>query len=398
MSDKMTSGEIAKKAGISQKAVRLYDQKGLLKPSAYSEGNYRLYDKEALIILEKIIALKQIGFSLEEIRDRLKAEEVQDIESILREQVRLMEEKKYQLEKSINAINRTLERNAGALNWDDVAEIIQMIGKDQRADERHWDALKHTGEEMDWYVRIFNSLYLKENSKVLDLGCGYAKLWRNNWADIPAGLQISGYDLHGTWADDFVEYISEHKKELPENVEIEIEFMDVETKEAWTDIRAKGQYDYVIAHYINSVLHDRELFFERVSEVLSDTGMFSFNGAYVNDWNGWLKEVFDKLGLESAFLEMMTSQEIMKRDEMYTMLNRYFKRVESVLLPNRWHYTEADDLFDKLLRVYPKQEKTLRKSEKLLKEYFTDKIEKDGEIVITINSQFWHCYKQEKIS
>ena len=31
MDEKMTSGEIAKKAGVSQKAVRLYDEKGLLK-------------------------------------------------------------------------------------------------------------------------------------------------------------------------------------------------------------------------------------------------------------------------------------------------------------------------------------------------------------------------------
>ena len=37
MEKKMTSGEIAKKAGVSQKAVRLYDEKGLLKPSDYSE-------------------------------------------------------------------------------------------------------------------------------------------------------------------------------------------------------------------------------------------------------------------------------------------------------------------------------------------------------------------------
>ena len=51
--DKMTSGEIAKKAGISQKAVRLYDEKGLLKPSDYSEGNYRLYDNESLLVLGK---------------------------------------------------------------------------------------------------------------------------------------------------------------------------------------------------------------------------------------------------------------------------------------------------------------------------------------------------------
>ena len=63
MEKRMTSGEIAKKTGVSQKTVRLYDEKGLLKPNGYSEGNYRLYDRSALAVLEKIIALKQIGFS-----------------------------------------------------------------------------------------------------------------------------------------------------------------------------------------------------------------------------------------------------------------------------------------------------------------------------------------------
>ena len=72
MDKKMTSGEIAKKMGISQKAVRLYDEKGLLKPADYSEGNYRLYNQDSILVLEKIIALKQIGFSLEEIYDNLK--------------------------------------------------------------------------------------------------------------------------------------------------------------------------------------------------------------------------------------------------------------------------------------------------------------------------------------
>lgn len=393
MNNKMTSGEIAKKAGISQKAVRLYDQKGLLKPSGYSEGNYRLYDKEALLILEKIIALKQVGFSLEEIRDRLNSEEEQDIESILREQVRMMEGKKYQLEKSISAINRTLERNSGKLNWDDAAEIIRMIGKDQGADERHWEALKHTGKEMDWYVRIFQSLELKENSKVLDLGCGYAKLWRNNWEDIPTGTKIFGYDLHGTWADDFVKYISEHKNDLPEEVETDVKFLDVETESAWNHIHSEGKYDYVIAHYISSVLRDREQFFERVREVLSDNGMFSFNGAYVNDWHYWVKEVFEELGLESNFVEILTAQEVTRRDELNATLNKYFGKVKSVLLPNSWHYTEADDLFEKLLKVYPQQEKNLKKSEKILKQYFADRIEAEGEIVVTLQSQFWHCYR-----
>ena len=78
MDRKMTSGEIAKKVGISQKAVRLYDEKGLLKPTDYSDGNYRLYDKEALLVLENIIALKKIGFSLEEIHDNLISENNMD--------------------------------------------------------------------------------------------------------------------------------------------------------------------------------------------------------------------------------------------------------------------------------------------------------------------------------
>ena len=91
MDKKMTSGEIAKKVGISQKAVRLYDEKGLLNPTEYSEGNYRLYDKEAILVLEKIIALKHIGFTLEEIYDNLIAGKNMNIVESLNEQLAIME-------------------------------------------------------------------------------------------------------------------------------------------------------------------------------------------------------------------------------------------------------------------------------------------------------------------
>ena len=190
MEKKMTSGEIAKKAGVSQKAVRLYDEKGLLKPSDYSEGNYRLYDKEALQILEKIVALKAIGFSLEEIRDNLVAGDAVDIEEALRMQLKVMEEKRWQIEKVITSINRTLERKDKKLDWDDVAEIVQNVSIDLKADEGHWDALLHTSQELDWYVKVFRSLDIKKNEKVLDLGCGFSKLWRNNWTDIPVGTKV----------------------------------------------------------------------------------------------------------------------------------------------------------------------------------------------------------------
>ena len=101
----------SKKAGVSQKAIRLYDEKGLLKPSEYSEGNYRLYDKEALLVLEKIIALKQIGFSLEEIHDNLITEKNMDITESLKQQLKLMEAKKQELERTIGCIKKCTGKN-----------------------------------------------------------------------------------------------------------------------------------------------------------------------------------------------------------------------------------------------------------------------------------------------
>jgi DNA-binding transcriptional MerR regulator len=213
MDEKMTSGEIAKKAGVSQKAVRLYDEKGLLKPTEYSEGNYRLYDKEALEILEKIVALKQIGFSLEEIRDNLVAGDAKDIEEALRMQLAVMEEKRYRIDMVIDAINRTLARKGETLDWDDVAGIVQSVTVDQNADRNHWLMMQHTVPGEDWYVKVFDSLEFGKEEKVLDLGCGYSKLWRNNWKDIPCGTQIFAYDIRGSWADDFEKFLEEHGTE-----------------------------------------------------------------------------------------------------------------------------------------------------------------------------------------
>ena len=40
MKNTYTAGQLAELAGVSARTVRYYDQKGLLKPIAYSEGGY----------------------------------------------------------------------------------------------------------------------------------------------------------------------------------------------------------------------------------------------------------------------------------------------------------------------------------------------------------------------
>ena len=393
MEKKMTSGEIAKKAGVSQKAVRLYDEKGLLKPSDYSEGNYRLYDKEALQILEKIVALKAIGFSLEEIRDNLVAGDAVDIEEALRMQLKVMEEKRWQIEKVITSINRTLERKDKKLDWDDVAEIVQNVSIDLKADEGHWDALLHTSQELDWYVKVFRSLDIKKNEKVLDLGCGFSKLWRNNWTDIPVGTKVYAYDMHGSWADDFAGFLEENRSTLPKDVEINITFEDLEKEEAWKNIKKEKDYSLIVAHYISDELRDVEKFVERAGKVLAKGGVFSFNCVQVNSWSEYFKGLFDEIGVKADFIDQKIEEDGKERDAYVEMLKKYFSDLKLVTLPTKWHYTDSKEIVDKMIKFYPDQEKLILAYEKKIRAVLDKAIKKDGEVVIETSSEFWHCSK-----
>ena len=393
MDKKMTSGEIAKKAGVSQKAVRLYDEKGLLKPADYSEGNYRLYDKASLQVLEKIVALKAIGFSLEEIRDNLAAGEATNVEEALRIQLKNMEEKRHQIDNVIAEIKGTLERGKGELDWDDVASIVQSIGIDQKADEHHWDALKHTGQEPDWYVRIFDSLGIKKKEKILDLGCGFAKLWRNNWDRIPEGTKICAVDVRGGWADDFEKYVADNKAGLPKGVKISLLFEDLETDKAWERIAENKDYSLIIAHYLGYELKDPGAMIERAAAVISDKGVFSYNCSFVNSWYEFARDSFDELGIKADFVKEKISENDKRIAESKQMLMKYFENVETCELYNGWHYTDADELFDKIRGLFADQEKFLSSKQEKLTDLFAGKIKNDGEIIVETAAYFWHCRK-----
>ena len=363
-------------------------------PADYSEGNYRLYDEASLKILEKIVALKQIGFSLEEIRDNLVSGKAGSVEEALKIQLKQMEEKRYQIEKVISAINRTLERKNEGLDWDDVADIVQNVSKDMKADERHWDALKHTGKEQDWYEKIFGSLDIRENEKVLDLGCGFAKLWRNNWEDIPKGTKVIGYDMHGSWADDFDNYIRENKDRLAGGVGIDLIFEDLEDEKTWDLINKDKDYSLIVAHYINYELKDPEIFVKRAADVLSADGMFSFNGAGISSWHVFFKRVFDDMGIKADFIEAGLKEQEKSQNECMKMLERHFKRVEKITLSNIWHYTDVNELTEKLVQVFSDQEKFICRYQDKIESFFLEKIDKEGEVSIEIGSSFWHCYKK----
>ena len=60
-------GELAKRTGITVRALHHYDTIGLLSPSARSDAGYRLYNREDLARLHQVLALRRFGWTLAEI-------------------------------------------------------------------------------------------------------------------------------------------------------------------------------------------------------------------------------------------------------------------------------------------------------------------------------------------
>ena len=70
-------GEVAERTGVTQRTLRFYEEKGLLKPPTRMEGGFRLYSETDIQRLERIKRLKQLlGFPLAEIKEMVDAEEV----------------------------------------------------------------------------------------------------------------------------------------------------------------------------------------------------------------------------------------------------------------------------------------------------------------------------------
>lgn len=88
---------------VSIKALRLYDKKGLLNPAKVDEENgYRYYEVNQLPRLNRILALKAMGFSLAEIKPLL--EEELSLETL----TKLLLIKENELKKEIKSVQQKL--------------------------------------------------------------------------------------------------------------------------------------------------------------------------------------------------------------------------------------------------------------------------------------------------
>ena len=81
-----TTGELAKACGVTVRTVQYYDSRGILIPSALTEGGRRLYSEDDLKKMKIICFLRELGLSLDTIGQLMKEEDPGSVISVLLEQ------------------------------------------------------------------------------------------------------------------------------------------------------------------------------------------------------------------------------------------------------------------------------------------------------------------------
>ncbi|MGE3961066.1 MAG: MerR family transcriptional regulator [Dehalococcoidia bacterium] len=70
-------GEVAERTGVTQRTLRFYEEKGLLRPPERMDGGFRLYSDDDVQRIEYIRRLQQyLGFTLAEIKEMVEAEDL----------------------------------------------------------------------------------------------------------------------------------------------------------------------------------------------------------------------------------------------------------------------------------------------------------------------------------
>ena len=72
-------GELSRRTGVNIETVRYYEKIGLMPAPARSEGGHRLYGRGHLLRLNFVRRARELGFTLNEIRDLLELAEQRDL-------------------------------------------------------------------------------------------------------------------------------------------------------------------------------------------------------------------------------------------------------------------------------------------------------------------------------
>ncbi len=387
--EKYTIGAFAKKANVTTRTIRYYDQIGLLTPSIIGKNGYRYYVEEDLIKLQTIVLLKELGFSLEEISPMLlfktgKKEFKQNIEM----QLELVDQKIQYLsllKDRLRSVSKYISNQDFEI--DSILDLIQLSNIDQKlvleyTTSTHLNARlelhqRYSTNPIGWFNWVFEQIDFSKVTRLLEVGCGNGALWQNRCVDV-RNREIYLSDISQGM-------INEVKRNLHSD---DYYYLVVDCEH----IPFKDHYfDSVIANHVLFYLEHEEKGILEISRVLSNQGILycsTYGKNHMKEITQLVNEFDPRIVLSNDLLYQKFGLENGKQ-----ILSKYFSSVEKRIYEDKLLVDDANIIVDYISSCKGNQKDLLIDRYDELIQFIQEKIDQDGNIEITKEVGLFVCQK-----
>lgn len=388
-----TAGEFAKKAGVTIRTIRFYDNKGLLKPSSVSEAGYRLYNDEDFAKLQRILTLKYLGFSLEDILISISSDRDNDyLKKSLDTQLKIVKNKMKHMqliEKSIYEAKRMFETNE-SFDWNKIIDIIHVLNLERDIVEQYKDSTNlkvrinlHKNfrtNKYDWFNWVFDKLRLSSGEKILEIGCGDGQLWKSNEDKVADDVNIVLTDISEGMINDARNKLKNLKRK------INLEVLDC-NKLHYDD----ESFDVVIANHMMFYIKDRDQLFSEIIRILKTGGRFycsTYGIQHMKEIEGLAKSFDSRIALAEINLEQVFGLE-----NGFKQLEPWFKEINIHTYEDSLIVDDYKPILDYILSCHGNEHEMLEGRYEEFEKHIKAKVSKTGKFKISKQAGMFECKK-----
>lgn len=155
-----TINKLAKLAGVSTRTLRYYDELGLLPPARVSTNGYRIYGQKEIDRLQQILFYRELGVTLEEIRNILASKDFDGL-SALESHLTALLARREQLNLLVANVEKTIKTMKGEMIMSDQEKFEGFLQKLVDHNERQY------GEEAR--AKYGDERINRSNTKILNM-------------------------------------------------------------------------------------------------------------------------------------------------------------------------------------------------------------------------------------